>query len=476
MKNFISPLGLLLFFITPAFGVITAFCPWEEPQDIIWNDKSDYTTEIRSLTVEEMKEDLACLELIFDHQYMGSDYYADRGISLTDNIATLAKTIQEKDLKLNQLEFMNYLKESHKGAVDGHMAYFLKTSKQTKKVRVFHKELYILDTKKQSGEIKSCESMQRVRGHAGKVLWVGHFVHETQTTLCHLKSGVTAKLRLRKWSDDVVLSKVAKVEKHKDWTYIRVPEFPNGTYEGENVLPSFSHDYEEVLDYLKEDSRDIPLVIDLRNNPGGSKDFIMALAIFLYSKDVVIDYPPVLAKMSLFSMGAGVNNDLLWGLGDLVYSNDVHLDSDTNPLIQYEKSKEDFFIKSETFPFMMSLSIPYSYPTMRGLRNKSFKSKIAILTNKNCHSSCEITVDLLSGLSVVKTFGTHTGGSFKFGHVGYLSLPHSKIIVKSGAMEVTLKNKKEAKEGIGILPDFYSFDEDPLVMAQRWFQESENGE
>lgn len=82
---------------------------------------------------------------------------------------------------------------------------------------------------------------------------------------------------------------------------------------------------------------------------------------------------------------------------------------------------------------------------------KAFKMPILVLTDSECASSCESTVEVFMEHPRVVTIGENTGGFLHFGNVGTLVLPNSQIFIQM-ATDFWKYKSGQYLEGIGYTP------------------------
>lgn len=83
---------------------------------------------------------------------------------------------------------------------------------------------------------------------------------------------------------------------------------------------------------------------------------------------------------------------------------------------------------------------------------KPYEGQIFVLTDRYCVSSCETAVKAFKKSQRVRTVGTSTGGFFHFGNLGYIELPHSRILIEMGTSYFELDDGSFI-EKVGIKPD-----------------------
>lgn len=167
----------------------------------------------------------------------------------------------------------------------------------------------------------------------------------------------------------------------------------------------------------------MPVILDLRSNGGGDDTFGYRLSGFFHrSKNLNFPtpYEKQIVGQTPETQVLKVNVAKYWLRGDI---------SEKRPLEIYLKEQEQVLEKilTENLPeqkITLNEKIPESW-TFKG-----HKSEIYILTDENCYSSCESTIDSFEYNPYVKKVGKATGGMLHFGNVSPAFLKHSKLYVQ----------------------------------------------
>ena len=85
-------------------------------------------------------------------------------------------------------------------------------------------------------------------------------------------------------------------------------------------------------------------------------------------------------------------------------------------------------------------------------QNVKTKKPVVILVDRDCGSSCELTVEALQGRPGILVVGQATAGAVHFREVGRVLLPHSHIVVNLGTKFVKYDDGRFI-EKMGYKPD-----------------------
>lgn len=198
--------------------------------------------------------------------------------------------------------------------------------------------------------------------------------------------------------------------------------------------------YEEVFDSIKNNNIKT-LVIDLRDNPGGRVNEVVELYSYLTDKPFTILQPAtVTSKTSLWRSG--------------IFK--------SSPAVAYP------FI-GLVYPFYMGFSYfrttkaedgTYQYKLSGSRERKNnpnhFDGKLYVLINGGSFSASCILSSSLKANPEVTFVGEETGGAFNgtvAGLMPLVNLPHSRIPLRLGLMDIRTINQTKDFEGRGIFPD-----------------------
>lgn len=213
-------------------------------------------------------------------------------------------------------------------------------------------------------------------------------------------------------------------------------------------IPTFSHDYSAKLDSLYKAAKPIIekhpyLIIDVRNNGGGSDSNVNPLLDYIYTQPLKND------------------NVDIWVTRDNIAQWERWYEEDKKDTINY--TKEDIQWYEEQIALMKSVPLNTFVNRSKGedeVRkiNPNKPKKVAILQNKYCASSCETL--LFWGKQSTNTIlvGENSGGYVGYGEVGNIKTPCYKYDLYT---TMTRYQEERKYEVIGISPDYYlSYDKD----------------
>ncbi len=209
-------------------------------------------------------------------------------------------------------------------------------------------------------------------------------------------------------------------------------------------IPTFSANQRYILEptYKKIDSivsQTKYLIIDVRNNGGGSDINVMPLVKYFYDKPIKLDnYQVYVTKDNIKSW----ENWLTYIKKDNKnFSNDFY-DYIQKRIDSMKNSKNDTFLNqgSENQTYIInSAEIP------------KFPEKVAIITNKYCASSCESLLIYALSSDKAKIYGENSGGYLAYGEVRNVEVPCNKFIL---ATTLSRFENRDKYETIGIKPDY----------------------
>ncbi|PIS09852.1 MAG: hypothetical protein COT73_12485 [Bdellovibrio sp. CG10_big_fil_rev_8_21_14_0_10_47_8] len=191
----------------------------------------------------------------------------------------------------------------------------------------------------------------------------------------------------------------------------------------------------DFIQFVRKQDRN--LIIDLRGNGGGDDGFAHELA------------------RVLFTMGEPIpktiKNQLLSPLGNIGYC--LSLAISYGP--EMGGGKEDCNqIREAVTSLQFAQLLPYHYQTkiesLQGERPVLYKSKVYLIIDSTCASSCETIVEKLSAHSRVVTIGQHTYGALHYSNPGIFVLPNSETVVRLPTLRQDYEN--DAGEGVGYQP------------------------
>lgn len=215
-------------------------------------------------------------------------------------------------------------------------------------------------------------------------------------------------------------------------------------------IPTFSGDwYAKILEFYKKYDSIIQskpyLIIDVRNNGGGSDACVYPLLTYIYTKPFYGD------NVDVYSTKENIRKSIEW----------------------YEQNKKDtinfdkFFFKEITDEIESMKSVPNKTFITRS-KGEQIKldtivknpSKIAIITNKHCASSCETLLFWAKESDKTIIVGENSGGYVGYGEISEVKTPNFNFEL---GCTMTRYNKQREFEVIGISPKYYLTNEKDWV-------------
>lgn len=182
--------------------------------------------------------------------------------------------------------------------------------------------------------------------------------------------------------------------------------------------------------------RDAPVVlVDLRGNPGGSdawaRDWYLALS------DTLFRYPAIHELRSTITHKGDLNRQACSG---------AQPEHALPPLLREWNLSEQL--------------------TFKGQAPSPFQGRLLLLTDSDCASACESFVRFGRQLPGTIVYGEPTAGVSTFGETRAYRLPNSGIWVQAGKKWFREEDPRLLiPEGLGIRPDLWHLDGDPLEKA-----------
>jgi C-terminal processing protease CtpA/Prc len=211
-------------------------------------------------------------------------------------------------------------------------------------------------------------------------------------------------------------------------------------------IPSFDIEEKYAIDKVLADNKDKilkteNLIIDLRNNGGGSDVSFQELLPFLYTNPVTVAPAEILSTE--------LNNKFF-----KKFSTDKNLDKDDRQFVKMicnklRQAKPGEFVIMDNDPIISVLDTVYEYP-----------KKVCIIINNNCASSTEQFLLLAKQSKKVKLYGTNTFGALDIGNVNSVQSPCKEFELEYGTSRSMLISGMSVDhfsliDDIGIQPDYY---------------------
>lgn len=216
-------------------------------------------------------------------------------------------------------------------------------------------------------------------------------------------------------------------------------------------LPTFNHQEKNVIDSLIESNLDqileTPyLILDVRNNGGGSDITYAGLIQFLYTNKITIVNNSIWSSEDNIQKFKNILNDSAYPESGKGYIR--------NLVVRLEKNPKTF-VKKEDYV----------------IRNKAVLAepkKIIVLIDRGCASSCEEFVLLVRQSKKVTLMGENTMGALDYANVHHLELPFPEW----GLQYATSRSNRLPKfpiDNIGIAPSVkIAANENWVVFAAKW--------
>lgn len=241
--------------------------------------------------------------------------------------------------------------------------------------------------------------------------------------------------KYHRWFDKSSQEFFAKI--NEEVAYIGMPQMTNP-----NTSPEY---FEQFNDFMINNLNSKSIVVDIRNNGGGTRDLIMELGKYLVHPDSI--YVVNVARQKTAALTEDEESSLN---GRFLYS---YADHDAD-----EKKVIDLFM--EGFKPMYNLSedqyAQHFYTILNGRKigtiDHHFKGHLFILMNERSFSAASVFASVFKGLPNVTLAGVQTDGSS--GNSRTFELPNSKLLYKISTM-VSFQKDGTVLDGYGTVPDLY---------------------
>lgn len=207
-------------------------------------------------------------------------------------------------------------------------------------------------------------------------------------------------------------------------------------------IPTFSGDwYAKILDFYKKNDSIIQskpyLIIDVRNNGGGSDACVYPLLTYLYTKPFYGD------NVDVYSTKENIRKSIEW------------YEQNKNDTINFDKK----FFKEILDEIESMKSVPNKIFITRSKGeliklDSILKSprKVAIIMNKYCASSCETLLFWAKESDKTILVGENSGGYVGYGEISEINTPNFNFEL---GCTMTRYNKQREFEVIGVSPKYY---------------------
>lgn len=217
-------------------------------------------------------------------------------------------------------------------------------------------------------------------------------------------------------------------EPDPETAYLRIPTFNANWYA---KLDTFYRKYDSLI--LTKPN----LIIDVRNNGGGSDACVWPLLKYIYTKPFRTDYVDVYVTQE------NIRKSIAWydeNKNDTVNFDRPYLDEVLAEIESMKNAPDHSFI-------------PRSSGELVQLdQTRQFPKKVAIITNKYCASSCETLLFVARESDKAIIVGENSGGYVGYGEVSTVQTPHFHFDL---VCSMTRYQQQREFEEIGISPDYY---------------------
>lgn len=220
-------------------------------------------------------------------------------------------------------------------------------------------------------------------------------------------------------------------------------------------IPTFSGYWSAKLDsfYSKYDKtiQSKPyLIIDVRNNGGGSDDNANPLLKYIYTKPFYSD------KVELYVTEENIRKSVEW------YESNKRDTINFDKTFMKEISDEIERMKNAPLNSFISRNDKHLIKLKKVLKSPT---KVAVIMNRNCASSCESLLFWAMESDKCILMGENSGGYVGYGEIGSTPTPYFKFNL---GCTMTRYNYQRAYESIGIPPKYY------LNNEEDWIEQSLN--
>ena len=209
-------------------------------------------------------------------------------------------------------------------------------------------------------------------------------------------------------------------------------------------IPTFSANQKSILEPIYKQIDSIVsntkyLIIDVRNNGGGSDVNVMPLVKYFYDKPIKLDnYQVYVTKDNITSWENWLEN---------IKKDEKNFSKD---FYDYIQKRIDLMKVSKNDTFLNQGGENQTY-TIKPEELPKYPQKVAIITNKYCASSCESLLIYALSSNKAKILGENSGGYLAYGEVRNIDTPCNKFKL---ATTLSRFENRDKYETIGIKPDY----------------------
>lgn len=205
--------------------------------------------------------------------------------------------------------------------------------------------------------------------------------------------------------------------------------------------------FEELPKKMQEYKNTDALIIDIRNNGGGTRDILNVLAPYFISPDA----KPWVANMAKLRCDQNFDEDMesMSSRYLFSYESEHFTDEDREAIDSYmDDFKAEWKYDESKFsgPFYMV------FKHDKGENHYYYNKPVYVLVNERCFSAASVFTTALSGMGNIKIVGVNTDGSS--GRSNYFDLNHSKINLKLSTM-ISFQRNGKTLDANGTEPDVF---------------------
>lgn len=378
-------------------------CPWRSGVELF---QPEYSEEVISLSVEEMNQDLDCLELLLENVYVGAKFNSQ--IDFKKRISELRKNLIPK----TNDKFIGDLFKLHEGLIDLHLSYsaagqtlrFNSSGSDFGLPMTFRKvgELYERTDEEGNSKLIGCKELEPIRLSSSLYIFrLRKGLKPEDPIHCTIEGGEERRFP-QSYSIPNVFSNNESFDQDK------IYHFPGDIiYFKPGSLINSNDAQKEIIEYVRH--HDQRLIIDLLANPGGENIFPDALAQAIFSVNEKIPARRTYQISSGLQMIGFANT--LFAIGHEAAE-------------EFKRSIENYFTQNMA-EIMEPLNTDWETVNLKGERETTYQSEIIILTSAECTSACESFLEYLSVHPKVKVLGKNTAGMTYYANSASYKLPNS---------------------------------------------------
>lgn len=423
-----------------------------------------------TLSSDQVLEDLACLRLILNRLYSGTNVFKRQGVDLVARLDQRVESYKQTGAApWSTAMLATNIYNLWKDVFDGHLSIQLISHKDL----AAHKRtgfgmalaypIFIYTSESLAGRnITSCGTLhlsQAFGDHGGGV-FTGYLPGSTApvpaTVTCTNSSGQQIPIAVTALTENDAVKHTAA--DHAKGAIL------SSTSDGIDILKITSFpepatkDQRRIAELIGATDR--PLVIDVRGDGGGAPEFNRLLQEALFSVDQNAEYSKATAKYGWLRVLAVTQMYKDMDQQNLLYPDlsEAKRLADHNHYEALIKVWESQSLQDLDAKGIHNINQIYQDgdPTMTsGKRLTPRKAPVVVLTDRGCGSQCDFFVSLIRHLPVARghILGSPTAGRLNFGNNGRIFLPNSHLGLSPSIASNT--HIPAVVEGEGIQPDMF---------------------